>query len=130
MSFPKLELVVHCCWPRIYVYICRQQDANLGERRICIWAISLTDFLNHLKRKVLFPLPLLLISGTQHTVCRKCALHTRTHSTIMAFTSLVHPHLEYPCAIWEPHLKKDAERLEQVQKSALKVYCGYSPYWA
>ena len=39
-------------------------------------------------------------------------------------------HLEYACSVWDPHLKKDIERLEGVQKFGLKVclkrwQCGY-----
>ena len=46
------------------------------------------------------------------------------------YQSLIHPHLEYACSVWDPHLQKDIERLEGVQKFGLKVslkqwQCGY-----
>ena len=37
------------------------------------------------------------------------------------YISLVRPHLEYASQIWDPYLQGDADRLEAVQKFALKV---------
>ena len=39
----------------------------------------------------------------------------------LLYQSLIRPHLEYACSIWDPHLKKDIEKLECVQKFGLKV---------
>ena len=38
-----------------------------------------------------------------------------------ATTSLVRPHLEYACPVWDPHLIKDKKLLEDVQKFGCKL---------
>ena len=47
------------------------------------------------------------------------------------YLSLVRPHTEYAAQVWDPHLLKDINSLENVQKFALRVCCknwnmGYS----
>ena len=37
------------------------------------------------------------------------------------YLSLVRPHLEYGCQVWNPHLVKDREALENVQKFACRI---------
>ena len=37
------------------------------------------------------------------------------------YLSLVRPHLDYACQIWDPHLAKDKVKLENVQKFACKL---------
>ncbi len=37
------------------------------------------------------------------------------------YVSYIRPHLEYACKVWDPHLRKDIEALETVQKFALRV---------
>ena len=37
------------------------------------------------------------------------------------YKPLIRPHLEYACTIWDPHLRKDIQALENVQKFALRV---------
>lgn len=37
------------------------------------------------------------------------------------YLSIVRPHLEYACQVWDPHLEKDKNTLEKVQKFACKV---------
>ena len=46
-----------------------------------------------------------------------------------AYTALVRPKLEYSCAAWDPHLKKDAVVIERVQRKAAR-FCSqnYSRY--
>ena len=40
------------------------------------------------------------------------------------YTSLVRPHLEYACPVWSPHLAKDINALEKVQRFACRVALG------
>ena len=46
------------------------------------------------------------------------------------YAAYVRPHLEYCACVWDPHLLKDVDLLESVQKFALNVYCKQwsSPY--
>ena len=46
------------------------------------------------------------------------------------YAAYVRPHLEYCACVWDPHLLKDVDLLESVQKFALKVCCKQqsSPY--
>ena len=37
------------------------------------------------------------------------------------YISLVRPHLEYACTVWDPHTRKDKESLERVQKFACRL---------
>ena len=52
---------------------------------------------------------------------RKFYHHSEPHTLLRLYQSLIRPHLEYACSIWDPHLKKDNEKLECVQKFGLKV---------
>ena len=40
---------------------------------------------------------------------------------VKLYKSLIRPHMEYACQVWDPHLKKDIQVLENVQKFALRV---------
>ena len=42
-------------------------------------------------------------------------------SAARLYISLVRPHLEYAAAVWDPHLQRDIQHLESVQKFALRV---------
>ena len=37
------------------------------------------------------------------------------------YLSLVHPHLEYACQIWDPHLVKDQKMLENIEKFGCRL---------
>ena len=54
-----------------------------------------------------------------------CLKHTFKHLTPEIFTmlykSLVRPHLEYASCIWSPHLKRDQDAIEKVQRRATKL---------
>ena len=41
------------------------------------------------------------------------------------YISLVRPHLEYGCAVWDLYTLKDKRNLEQVQKFACKMVSKY-----
>ncbi len=42
------------------------------------------------------------------------------------YISFIRPHLEYACQVWDPHLKKDIDALESVQKFAVSQYVEYT----
>ena len=42
------------------------------------------------------------------------------------YISLVRPHLEYACQVWDPHLERDIKAIEAVQKFAL---CMVTKQW-
>ena len=37
------------------------------------------------------------------------------------YVTYIRPHLEYACQVWDPHLRKDIDALESVQKFALRA---------
>ena len=39
----------------------------------------------------------------------------------MLYVALVRPHLEFAVAVWNPHLKKDIEKLEKIQHKATRM---------
>ena len=43
------------------------------------------------------------------------------HSLFELYSVLVRPHLEYAAPIWDPHIIKDTNKLESVQRFALKM---------
>ena len=44
------------------------------------------------------------------------------HGTLLKlYISLIRPHLEYACQVWHPHLLTDINKLETVQKFALRL---------
>ena len=49
--------------------------------------------------------------------------YTNTDRTTLLklYTALVRPHLEYACQVWNPHVMRDKEKLEKVQKFALRM---------
>ena len=47
--------------------------------------------------------------------------HASQESLKQLYLSLVLPHLEYACQVWDPHLSKDINALEKVQKFACKL---------
>ena len=40
------------------------------------------------------------------------------------YKSMVRPHLDYCIQAWKPHLRKDVDRLEKVQRRATKMIEG------
>ena len=47
--------------------------------------------------------------------------HSSNECIKQLYLSLVRPHLDYAAQVWDPHLQKDVQLLENVQKFALKL---------
>ena len=47
--------------------------------------------------------------------------HATTDTIKQLYVSLIRPHLEYAAPLWDPHLQKDVDMLENVQKFAMKL---------
>ena len=67
-----------------------------------------------------------------HNICTKARkvigilyhhfyLNADTTSLLQLYLSLVRPILDYACQVWHPHLIKDIQKLESVQKFALRL---------
>ncbi len=52
---------------------------------------------------------------------RRFYANTNVQARKQLYVSYVRPHLEYECQVWDPHLKKDIEALESIQKFAMRV---------
>jgi len=48
--------------------------------------------------------------------------HAGTNPIHKLYLTIVRPHLEYVCEIWDPCLAKDCQMIESVQKFASRVY--------
>ena len=46
---------------------------------------------------------------------------SNTETLVQLYLSLVRPHLEYACSVWSPHLVKDINAIENVQKFASRM---------
>lgn len=59
-----------------------------------------------------------------------CVRHTFKYLTaevfLLLYKSLLRPHLEYASCVWSPHLKRDADAVERVQRRATKIVEGFS----
>ena len=44
-------------------------------------------------------------------------------SLLELYRSMIRPHLKYAAAVWDPHLARDKDQLEKVQKFALRMCC-------
>ena len=47
--------------------------------------------------------------------------YTDSESLKQLYLTLVRPHLDYACQVWDPHLAKDKAKLEKVQKLACRM---------
>ena len=54
-------------------------------------------------------------------IYRRFCEHAEPSALLQLYMSLVRPHLEYGCHIWDPHLQKDKVMLENVQKFGLRI---------
>ena len=47
--------------------------------------------------------------------------HADSNTLLQIYIALVRPHLEYASPVWSPHLSKDINSIEDVQKFALRI---------
>ena len=50
---------------------------------------------------------------------RKFYKSCNSHTLHTLFKSMILPHMEYACVVWDPHLVKDTSAIEKVHKFAL-----------
>ena len=63
-----------------------------------------------------------------HSVCMKARrlvglLYRKFYTDVLfkLYTAMIRPHLDYVCEVWSPHLRRDIDELERVQKLALRL---------
>ena len=49
---------------------------------------------------------------------------TGTSNQTICYISLVRPHLEYACQVWDPYTQRNIDQLEKVQKYAIRICTG------
>jgi len=54
-------------------------------------------------------------------IYRRYYQHADSNTLLQIYTALVRPHLEYASPVWSPHLSKDINSIEDVQKFALRI---------
>ena len=54
-------------------------------------------------------------------IYRKFYFHSNTSILLKLYVSLVRPLLEYACQVWNPYLLRDINKVENVQKFALRL---------
>ena len=54
---------------------------------------------------------------------RRFSHDTEPHALLQLYLSLVRPHLEYGSQVWDPHLQKDINQLERMQKIWTENMC-------
>jgi hypothetical protein len=54
-------------------------------------------------------------------IIRRSFTYLDDHTFVLLFKALVRPHLEYAGSVWQPHLRRDFDRLEGVQRRATKM---------
>lgn len=61
---------------------------------------------------------------------RRTITNKTKQNIVRLYKTLVRPHLEYCIQAWRPHLQKDINKLENVQRRALKMIQGFNsiPY--
>ncbi len=52
---------------------------------------------------------------------RRFYKHANTSTLLQLYKSFIRPHLEYCAIVWDPHLLKDVEALEKVQRFVLRT---------
>ena len=89
----------------------------------CAWSHH-----NHVHHSGYYSLVSLIFGTTIPTSFNKCFytciyciyMHS-TRTVIYTYVCLIRPHLEYASQVWNPHLLKDINKIENVQKFALRL---------
>ena len=65
--------------------------------------------------------PQTYLSSVQKFYPHSALNHWHFYWYIYLYQTLICPHLEYACSVWDPQLKKDIERLKSIHNFGLKV---------
>ena len=89
------------------------------EKDLGVFIDSDLSFENHISEKV-------KVANNLVGLIRRSFFHLSTSLFKQLFTSFVRPHLEYAQAVWHPHLRKNINQIENVQRRATKLVKGIS----
>ena len=70
---------------------------------------------------VTHPINMLGPTCTSIWIIPPCPNNSTPETLNQLYVSFVRPHLEYATPVWDPHLQKDIDKLEKVQKFALRM---------
>jgi len=63
-----------------------------------------------------YTMPIVAKGHARVCLIRKCFLSKDTSTLVRAFTTYVRPLLEYCSSVWSPHLKRDINKIDSVQR--------------
>ena len=63
----------------------------------------------------------ILVRLIEHFVLPDCSTDVKSQ----AYTTLVRPHLQYACSVWNPYTKRNIHHIELVQYKAARFVCRH-----
>ena len=89
-------------------------DSVSSEKDLGVWLDDKLKFTEHINIKI--------NKANQILGCIKHTFkHINTEIFMLLYKSIVRPHLEYGSCIWSPHLKRDIDAIERVQRRETRM---------